>query len=172
MARPAINVVPSNVLCRLCGDPLIKDEDDFVQQLHTTCARRSEAKRLGPVGVVNRWGSHREFTASDKSLIAATGAYMPAAELLALLNARLFADLSEHVRPYTLEQLHDALGPRAAANPSAGWDTLRRILAAAREKGTLAACTPQLVDDFAVLFRLSPAQATTLKDIIGHARRD
>jgi hypothetical protein len=97
--------------------------------------------------------------------------YLPAAELLRLLNERLAADLGEHALPYTLEQLYRETHGLAPARAGADdWSALRRLLADARTSGLLEHITPTLLEDFAVIFQLTVAQATHIKDVIQHAK--
>jgi hypothetical protein len=93
--------------------------------------------------------------------------FMPAQQLLDLLNERLVADQGEDVLPYTMQQLYAEIGEKAAATPAAtDWPSLRKLLAGARRAGTLQLVTEQLIDDFAVVFSLNARQALSLKDIL------
>lgn len=156
------------IACRLCGGAL-EPGDDRVRQLHTSCALRPEARRLGPAGVTP---GPRGFTAAEKSLIRNVSAFMPAADLLRLLNERLVADLGEGATPYTLDQLHAEIGGAGVTAKADEWGGLRRLVADARKSGVLDEITPAVIDDFAVVFRLTPAQVTTLKDVVLHAQED
>ena len=48
----------------------------------------------------------RGFTEADKSLIRKIHGYVPAQQLLGILNDRLLTDLGPEAKPYTAEQLH------------------------------------------------------------------
>lgn len=113
----------------------------------------------------------RAFTPAEKSLIAKVHGYMPAQQLLDLLNERLAADLGPDEPQHTMEQLYDELGD-AAAVPAGGhdWSSLRKLLAKARRDGVLEAVTRQVIDDFAVVFSLSAAQVLHLQDVLLRAK--
>ncbi|HZR37567.1 MAG TPA: hypothetical protein VFA75_19505 [Nevskia sp.] len=113
----------------------------------------------------------RTFGTAERSLVRRLHTLLPAQSLLDVLNDRLVADQGERVPRYTMEQLHAEL--RAVAVPVEGpadWAGLRRLLAKARTDGTLARITAGLIDDFAVLFQLSPAQVMRAKDVLLSAR--
>lgn len=171
--------------CRLCECKL-GEADDFEALVCVECSGRPEAKRLGPppaAGTVPKGA--REFTAADKSLIRAVGAYMPVGKLLTTLNTRLVADLGPDAARYTLEQLGMELEAQGvAAKPApreageAGgrdggvqergndWAALRRMIGQARRSGVLAKISEQTIDDFAVVYSLSAAQVLHLKEVI------
>ena len=116
----------------------------------------------------------RPFTAADKSLIAKVHGYMPAQQLLELLNERLAADRGPEEPQYTMEQLRAEIGA-ASAPDAAGehdWASLRALLAAARRRGVLKTITRQVIEDFAVVYSLSPAQVLRLQDVLLQAMGD
>lgn len=118
-------------------------------------------------------GGPRTFGTAERSLIRRLHTLLPAQSLLDVLNDRLVADQGERVSRYTMEQLHAEL--RAVAGPVEGpadWAGLRRLLAKARTDGTLALISAGLIDDFAVLFQLSPAQVMRAKDVLLSAREE
>lgn len=116
----------------------------------------------------------RPFTAADRALIRRVHGYMPAAQLLEVLNERLHADLGPDEAPYTMEQLHAEIGELAGDAPEGGhdWASLRKLLAKARRDGVLDGITRQLIDDFAVVFSLSAAQVLRLQDVLLRAKED
>lgn len=132
------------------------------------CALHPEARatrgKSGLVAVLDV-GS-RQFTIGDKSLIKKVNGFMPAQQLLDLLNDRLRADLGPKARPYTMAQLHAELRDVAAPANANDWAGLRKVLAQARRAGVLTQITAQVIDDFAVVFSLTPAQVMRLKDVI------
>lgn len=110
----------------------------------------------------------RAFTIAEKSLIAKVHGYMPAQQLLDLLNERLLCDLGPGASPYTMEQLYAEIGDAADPAPEGGhdWGSLRKLIAKARRAGVLAKVTESVIDDFAVVFSLNPRQVLRLKDIL------
>ena len=112
----------------------------------------------------------RAFTPADTSLIKAMQGVLPAAELLRLLNDRLAGDRPD-LAPYTMEQLTTAL--QTLIEPSAtDWAWLRYHLRRARRSGLLAIITPTMVEDFAIVYSLNPAQLLHLTDIIASAKEE
>lgn len=111
----------------------------------------------------------RAFTPAEKSLIGKVHGYMPTAQLLAILNERLACDLGPDEPQHTMEQLYAEIGTEV---PEGGhdWSSLRKLVANARRAGTLAAITPQVIDDFAVVFSLSSGQVLRLHDVLIHAK--
>ena len=106
--------------CRLCGCKLSDDEeDDFELEVCCSCKVRPEARRLG-VGIapapakklagVPRATSARDFTVAEKSLIKKVHGYMPAQQLLNILNERLSSDLGPDAIQYSMEQLYAEIG--------------------------------------------------------------
>jgi len=161
--------------CRLCKIRLKPDQDDVVTGVCVDCKDRKEAKRLrvatngqppaaaGPPA--------RAFTEPERALIRAMHGYLPAAELLRILNERMTADVGADAPLYTLEQLYEATRGLATARAGADdWTSLRRLLADARTSGLLEHITPTLLEDFAVIFQLTVAQATHIKDVVQHAK--
>jgi len=112
------------------------------------------------------------FTAAEKSLIAATGAHLPADELLKILNDRLVADRGSDVVLHTLEQLRQEVGSHRAGGTDAGWGAQRRRLARARRDGVLDLITAQVIDDFATCFQLTTTQVTHLREAIASAQEE
>ena len=93
--------------------------------------------------------------------------------ILDVLNERLVADLGSGASPYTMEQLHAELRVVAAPTAAAGdWAGLRKLIAHARDNGMLARVDAQLIDDFSVIYQLSPAQVLRLKDVLLSAKDD
>lgn len=113
----------------------------------------------------------RSFTVAEKALIRKVHGYMPAQQLLELLNERLAADLGPDETPHSMEQLYAEIGEADAA-PAGGhdWSSLRKLVAKARRDGVLRAVSRQLIDDFAVVFSLSPAQVLRLHDVLLRAQ--
>jgi len=145
--------------CRLCRCRLAPDDprDGVNDHLCAECRKHPGAKRPP--------APPRPFNAAEKSLIAKVHGFMPAQQLLALLNDRLLADLGPEAAPHTIEQLHEEL--RRAAPAGAGdWPTLRKLLGQARRDGVLERISAQTIDDFAVVFSLTPAQVLRLKDVV------
>jgi hypothetical protein len=186
--------------CRLCACLLTDTRDDQALRLCWSCLDRPEARRLGanpkprPVPVAPARpaapapplvacpprpirppaaaaGPARNFTPADRALIKAMHGYLPALELLRLLNERLHADLGPDAGAYTLDQLHTEIGDVTAPEDAAqDWAGLRRALQRARLSGLLTQVTPQLLEDFAIVFQLAPAQLVHLKDVVHHAQ--
>lgn len=109
----------------------------------------------------------RPFTAADKSLIRKVHGYMPAQQLLDVLNDRLVFDVGADAIKHTMEQLYAEIGESDAA-PAGGhdWSSLRKLLAKARRAGVLDAVNRQVIDDFAVVFSLTSAQVLRLQDVL------
>jgi hypothetical protein len=129
----------------------------------TTGSRPPEATTSSP-----RTSLPRAFTAAEKSLIKKLHGFMPAEQLLRILNDRLVCDLGSHAAPYTMEQLYTEIGDAAGAVPAGGhdWASLRKLLAKARRDGVLASVSDQVIDDFAIVFSLNAKQVLRLKDIL------
>lgn len=131
--------------------------------------------RLGAVRTVrllSRGEEPRAFTPADKALIRKVHGYMPAQQLLELLNERLVADQDVDAPCYTMEQLHAEIGDVAEPAGAHDWSSLRKLIAKARRDGVLAKVTRQLIDDFAVVYSLSPAQVLRLQDVLLRAQED
>lgn len=110
----------------------------------------------------------REFTGADKALIRRVHGYMSAQQLLGILNERLLCDVGDSALPYTIDQLRTEIASVSSAVPAGGndWGSLRKLLAKARRAGVLAAINEQVINDFAVVYALSPKQVLGLKDIV------
>ena len=93
---------------------------------------------------------------------------MPRMQLLGILNDRLRSDLGPDLQPYPIEQLHAAIAALPGSKPGGdhGWGGLRKLLAQARRAGTLDRINEQVINDFAVVFSLSPKHLMRLKDIL------
>ena len=146
--------------CNITGDP----EADHAIQACGSCKSRPESRRLRTTAAA----PVRGFTDADKSLIRRIHGYVPAQQLLGILNDRLLTDLGSEAKPYTAEQLHAEIAgiPGKAAVPDNSWAALRKLLAGAERDGTLRRISAQVIDDFAVVFSLSPKHLMRLKDIL------
>lgn len=109
----------------------------------------------------------RPFTPGEKALIQKVHGYMPAQQLLDILNERLACDLGRDEQQHTMEQLYTEIGT-ADAVPAGGhdWSSLRKLLAKARREGVLNGITRQVIEDFAVVFSLTPGQVLRLQDVL------
>lgn len=162
--------------CRLCRCRLGSDEhDDLTRGLCGSCKSRPEARRLGvALRAVHQQGAStalrskaaREFTAAEKGLIGKLHGYMPAPQLLGILNERLACDLGPDAMPYTMQQLYAEIGDSPVPAGGHDWASLRKLLAQARHSGVLDAITAQVIDDFTVVFSLNPKQVLGLKDVL------
>lgn len=155
--------------------------DQFLEQLSTSKAitRTSGMKEGEPF--VSYWAtgsfhefakrihsaSARPFTTADKGLIRKVHGFMPAQQLLDILNERLVCDLGSDATLYTMEQLYAEVGDAMGA-PAGGhdWPSLRKLLAKAQRDGVLDKIDEQTINDFAVVFSLNPKQVLALKDIV------
>jgi len=149
--------------CRLCRCNIDADPDaDRKIGACGSCKTRPEASRL------RNLESAGAFTEAEKSLIRKVHGYLPALQLLGILNDRLRADLGPDAQPYTAEQLHNEIAAIPGAKPGGdhGWAGLRKLLAQAKRVGTLDQITDQVINDFAVVFSLSPKHLMRLKDIL------
>jgi len=164
--------VSARIKCRICQSKLDPREegDDVVKRVCGSCGGRPEAKKLGDVAAAAPGALEpaRAFTVSERSLIRKTCKLMSYDSLLTLLNDRLRDDLGPDANPYTMAQLTAEIGDSGArvANGARDWTSLRQLLAAARKSGLLARITEQMIDDFAIVFRLTPKQVMELKDIV------
>ena len=161
--------------CALCRCRLDESVDARARArgVCNECLLRPEARRLSAPGAAPRAPSvsdrgARAFTPAERALIRKVHGYLPATQLLGVLNERLVCDLGPDAARYTMEQLHAELHDAAAVTPSeaSDWAGLRKILAHARATGLMARVTPELIDDFAVVFSLAPAQVVRLKDVL------
>lgn len=180
--RPVISgpkpVRPSSqsARCRLCGCILHRELDTSPLGVCNSCEDRPEARRLGakpsPNGTASQ--SARNFTAAEKGVIRRMHGYLPAQQLLDLLNERLAFDLGPDAAPYTMEQLHAEIAEcgALASNGAKDWGSLRKLLANARRTGVMDAIDRTVIDDFAVVFSLTPAQSLRLKDVLLQAGED
>jgi hypothetical protein len=179
-AAPSALAAVDAPACRLCGCRLNSVHgDSFASKLCRECGRRPEARSLPVAAAPSAGGarppSRREFGVADKALIRSVHAFMPAAQLLGVLNSRLVAN-DPSAAPFSLEQLQDQIRTFVAAGGGAAaggdWASLRKTLALARTSGLLASISPTMLQDFAVVFSLSPAQLVRLKDVLADASDD
>jgi len=155
-----------HIKCLLCGCNIGNDPDaDRTLGACGSCKSRPEARRLKAGSGTE---AARSFTEAEKSLIRKTHGYIPAQQLLGILNERLKNDLGPNARPYTAEQLHSEITKVAGpiASNGNGWGALRKLLAHARTTGTLDLITDQIIADFAVVFLLTANQVIRLKDVL------
>jgi hypothetical protein len=110
----------------------------------------------------------RTFSDGEKSMIRKLHGYMPAAQLLGVLNDRLVSDQGPRALKYTIEQLHEEIARLSGPTPAATNDfaSLRKLLNKAKRDGVLSAINTQVIDDFAVVFSLNERQVMVLKDIL------
>lgn len=113
----------------------------------------------------------RPFNPSEKALIRKVHGYMPTQQLLEVLNDRLVADLGPGHPKHTMEQLYQEIG-EVDTKPAGDhdWSSLRQLVAKARRSGLLDVITKELIDDFAVVFSLTPAQVLRLHDVLLKAK--
>lgn len=160
----------------------VKILDQYLEQLSAAKAISSSSGMIDGERYVAYWPtdnfgefvkrlnavSARHFTAAEKGLIRKVHGFMPAQQLLDILNERLVCDLGPDAVPYTMEQLYAEIGDSAGGAPASGhdWPSLRKLLAKADRDGVLAAIDEQVINDFAVVFSLNQKQVLVLKDII------
>ena len=110
----------------------------------------------------------REITLAEKSLISKMHGYMPAPQLLGILNERLRFDLGVDAVPYTLDQLKAEIDANAVTIEDGpdDWVGLRKLLTKARRSGVLEEITEQVINDFAVVYSLNAKQVMHLKDVL------
>lgn len=115
----------------------------------------------------------RAFTDAEKSLIRKVHGYMPAQQLLELLNERLVAHWGKDETRHTMEQLFAEIGEADAA-PAGGhdWSSLRKVLAKAKRAGVLDAVNREVIDDFAIVFSLTTGQVLRLQDVLLRSREE
>ncbi len=149
--------------CRLCGCSI--DHDREANPAIPACGscRARPGARAGKMPQ-----AARTFTEADKSLTREIHGYLPPTQLLAILNDRLRGDLGPDAQPYTAEQLHAEIAaapapPRGAPPGGGARPTLR---APPRRAGTLDQISEPVINDFAVVFSLSPKHLMRLKDIL------
>lgn len=166
----AMKLVPSTLAsrarCRLCECRLGGKGDDLAISLCVHCLDRPEAAAIRNNTARGQLGPPREFTVADKELIRRIHVHLPAAQLLSLLNERLRADHGDALSPYTLEQLNAYLRTLRATANTQDWANLRKLVRDARAEGVAQSVTAQLIDDFAVVFSLTPAQVHRLRDVL------
>ncbi len=150
----------SHPRCRVCDCRLTVAEVAKDEGICEECKLHPDAYPLLPA---------RAFTVADKALIKQVHRFMPAEQLLGVLNQRLVADLGAKAAPYSMDQLRTELRQQPPADGAGDWATLRRTLSRARRSGLLERLTPQLQADFAVVFSLTPAQELRLRDAIAGA---
>jgi hypothetical protein len=149
--------------CRLCGCSIAGDaEADQTIPACGSCKTRSDPRGSSEPPAA------RAFTEADRSLIRKIHGYMPRAQLLGILNDRLRSDLGPDTPPYSIDQLHAEIAALPGSKPGGdhGWAGLRKLLAQAKRTGTLGRIDEQVINDFAVVFSLSPKHLMRLKDIL------
>jgi hypothetical protein len=172
--------------CKLCGCKLVMGSGDNMEaELCRDCKRRPAAAPASRIGTANAAPATsaaavhrppkgaplkpRAFSSADVALIKSLH-HLPAAQLLELLNGR---HVDDGFAPFTREQLYEQWKAVDTDLARAGeWASLRKLLNQARRTGVLAAITPQLVDDFAIVFSLSPAQHMHVRDVIRSAQEE
>lgn len=114
----------------------------------------------------------REFTPAEKSFIRKVHGYMPAEQLLRILNERMACDVGSDAAPHTMEQLYAEIGDAAGTVPAGGhdWASLRKLIAKAKLAKVLDSITEQVINDFAVVYSLNTRQLMGLKDIVLRAK--
>jgi hypothetical protein len=166
----AVTLVPTHTAartrCRLCDCKLGGKGDDLVTCLCLHCLDRPEAAAIRSSATRSQVRpAPRDFTVADKELIRRIHVHLPAAQLLSLLNERLRADHGE-ASPYTLEQLNAHLRTLRGTASTQDWANLRKIVRDARAEGVAQCVTAQMINDFAVVFSLTPAQVHRLRDVL------
>jgi hypothetical protein len=160
--------------CQLCTVLLNEKNGDNKQtgrcrdHLHTSAPTKKPAAPASTTGAA----APPPFSAAEVSLIATIGVHLPATELLKLLNDRRVADRGPGVALVTLEHLQRQVQTLRSTSADGGWSAQRRFLAKARASGVLQLLTPQVIDDFAIVFRLSAAQVTHLRDVVASATEE
>lgn len=132
------------------------------------------ADNFGEFAKRSNTASARPFTAAEKGLIQKVHGFMPAQQLLNILNERLVCDLGADAVPYSMEQLHAEIGDATGGVPATGhdWPSLRKLIAKAERDGVLDAINEQVINDFAVVFSLNQKQVLVLKDIVLQAKEE
>lgn len=161
----ATSAVVSIAKC-ICGCRLTPEEAKRQPPVCDSCTGRPEAKRLGQRPPENIRAGARDFTPAERAMIARMAPILPEKSLLELLNERLVSDLGPDAAPYTLEQLRAAAPAKPASAQASDWVELRRLLARARRTGLLDQITPQMIEDFAVVYSLTAGQLMRIKDAI------
>ena len=161
----ALHAVASEPRCRACGCRLTDGVGDDLTKLLCRDHKNDPRSRVPK--------APRAFTQAEKSMIARLHQHMPTAQLLDILNARLAIDAGAAAVPFTVAQLQAEVDAIAATAASDGdWASLRKLLATARRSGLLRSITAQVIDDFAVIWKLSPAQHMHVRDVIRNAQED
>ena len=152
--------------CRLCECYLNAERpfDDFINLLCSECRDRPEAKQRPTL--VRPAPPKLVLSAAEKSLASKVHGFMPAQQLLDLLNERRRVDLGESATLISLGELQEAMRALVAPPGANNWGSLRKLLAQARRDGTLQRIDRQAIDDFAVVWSLQTAQVIRLKDVI------
>jgi len=176
-----LNLTPAatgTVRCRYCEARLDASRGDFVNRRVCAQCRQHPSSReptpAPPIGarvatlssIATGSRQARAFTTPEKSLIRKVHGFLHAQQLLDLLNDRLVADLGPAVVKYTMEQLQAELVDQVDTTQTSDWAGLRKTLALARRAGLLDTITPQILDDFTVVYQLSAPQAMRLKEIL------
>ncbi len=166
--------------CRVCEVLLGRDPThNHKRGICELCLKRPEARKFldpkpttAPAAVSTK--APRPFTPADRALMKTLHSHLPIAELLRILNDRLVADVGPAAPRYTLEQLHAELHniTQHASASADDWTSLRRLIGQARRDGVLERLTPQLLEDFCVVFQLTAAQRTHVLDTIQHAKEE
>lgn len=146
------------------------------QLQHTGYAQMNSYQQVHTPTGADRAGGRpsREITPAEKSLISKMHTYVPAAQLLDILNERLRFDLGDTAIPYTLDQLKaeiDATAVTVDDGPS-DWAGMRKLLNKARRAGVLDSVNEQVINDFAVVFSLNTKQVLSLKDVLLNSAED
>lgn len=147
--------------CRLCSVRL-KQTDHLASCICLDCGRHPEGRTILTQKALEKANG---LTPAERSMVRSVSGVMAPRQLLVVLNERRSAD---GAAPLSLEQLREATAGLVpdGASPAGDWGSLRRMLASARRDGTLGQVDEQMIDDFAVIFSLSPAQWTHLKDVL------
>lgn len=189
--HPPVAEAAARPKCRLCESFLDEDRDDLDFLICKSCSTHPDALQLGAPSKTNPPAAPkraqprtqpalvsikpptppkpRSFTPADIGLIRQLSGAIPTTTLLSLLNDRLVADLGPSAPRYTLDQLEQAreqAQPAESAARGSDWATLRQALEHARRNGLLQQITAQTVEDFAVIFKLTPAQLMRVKDVL------
>lgn len=179
------------VALRKLAEPVfngVKILDQFLEQLSAVKAISStsgvkDGERYAAYWATVNFGEHakrlitasaRPFTAAEKGLIQKVHGFMPAQQLLNILNERLVCDLGQDAVYYSMEQLYAEIGDTASGAPASGhdWPSMRKLIAKAGRAGVLDSINEQVINDFAVVFSLNQKQVLVLKDIILQAKEE
>lgn len=177
--------------CRDCGVSNVGTDPswDFENGICSDCTqRRVDRRRLarrtateGAGDVSARLGALQRpptpqfpaLTAAERSLISRLKTSLSVGRLLGVLNDRRAADGNDDYPLLTHAQLGAILASTNEAVPGArtggDWAALRKLLRSADRSGLLQRISPQLIEDFAIIYSLSPAQIIRLREIISDA---